>query len=1249
MLPESSSNDHSHAAENSDVRTRILTIVLIYAAFGSLWILLSDKAVEWLLRDPARITLASTLKGWAFVAITSILLYGLMGRLIKRPAAPSAPGASLRPMVLPLALIIVAIAAISASGIAYTLIRHKDKQVARLQAIADLKTQQIAEWLGERYSDARFVHANRFWGALYSRWHEDGAAASGDLLRKRLRQFRKYNFFQSALVLDNHAGFLWSTLEKNVIVDTVLKQACLMAIRDNRVTQIGPYRSGTGVLHMDFIAPLPHEDGHAGAIVVLRVNPAGYLFPILQTSPAAKDSSEILLFRGDADQVLYLNELRFMPDTAARFHMPVADRKLAAAKILRRPAGMTGLVEGLDYRGVPVIAVVKGVEGTDWYLMAKLDRSDLYAEAVPDLLWIALAGLLALFVTTTSAYLFRQRQQLAASLRERKIQDERLQALLLLDTISNSSTDVIFAKDLQGRYLLFNREAARVLGTKAQEVLGKDDRQLFPPGQAALIMANDREVMSGGRCLTFQEELTTADGDISFMATKGPLHDPEGKVIGLFGISRDVSEIRRAEKERQLTVDFLRLVNESRDVNGLLRTAAKFFRQQAGCEAVGVRLGEKEGFPYREIQGFPAGTITAESALCHDEGNNPSSGVCLCRSIIQGRTDFPEPYYTRNGSFWTNSLTQMLDVTRSLNLTAHTLGRCKRAGFESMALIPLRMGDKGIGLLQMNDRREGLFSPEDMALWERLTGYLSVALAKIHAETSRRESEALLRAIIDNAASMIWFKDLKGRFLIVNRYAEHVLGKPADQIMGRTLFELFPQDLAQAWADNDGLVIAAGEAAETEETAMIEGEPRIFLSVRFPVRDPEGAIYGLGAICTDITERKKLEAEQASVQARLGQSQKMEALGTLAGGIAHDFNNILGIILGFTEIAFEDAAKSRSVRESLAEVLKASNRAKDLVQQILAFSRRGEPEKKTVRIGLIVREVLKMLRASLPATIEIRQAVDSRASVLADPTQIHQVLMNLCANAAHAMRAGGGILEIGLTDIRLKADDIPAHWDSQPGPYVQLTVKDNGEGISEGILDRIFDPFFTTKELGAGTGLGLSVVHGIVKSHGGAIEVKGSPGAGTTFVILLPAIEPVTENESPPPAHPAGGRERILVVDDEPALGHALRQMLERLGYEVDYRTSSIEALEVFKHSRRDRFFDLVITDMTMPGLTGMDLARELVKLQPGIPVLLCTGFSEKINAGQVKSLGIRRVLMKPMSMRLLAESIRDVLDQGAR
>ena len=397
-------------------------------------------------------------------------------------------------------------------------------------------------------------------------------------------------------------------------------------------------------------------------------------------------------------------------------------------------------------------------------------------------------------------------------------------------------------------------------------------------------------------------------------------------------------------------------------------------------------------------------------------------------------------------------------------------------------------------------------------------------------------------------------------------------------------------------------------------------------------------------VLTDITEHKLMQEEKAALESRLQQAQKMEAIGTLAGGIAHDFNNILSAVIGYSELAMDEAPRGSILYRNLQEVFRAGSRAKDLVKQILTFSRQADQERKPVLVKLICMEALKFLRASLPASIKIRQEIKSEALAMADPTQIHQVLMNLCTNAGHAMRDKGGILELKLRDVKLEADQTAAYPELTPGAYLELTVSDTGHGIPPTIMERIFDPFFTTKGKGEGTGMGLAVVHGIVGSFGGAITVSSQPDKGSSFRIYLPAVErdplPVPLAEEPI----STGTEHILFVDDEKAIVNIGQQLLQSLGYKITTRTSSIEALELFR--RRADCFDLVITDMTMPNMSGDKLAGELIRIRPDIPVILCTGYSSRISPEQALVLGIRAFVSKPVLKKEYAETIRKVLDE---
>ena len=403
-----------------------------------------------------------------------------------------------------------------------------------------------------------------------------------------------------------------------------------------------------------------------------------------------------------------------------------------------------------------------------------------------------------------------------------------------------------------------------------------------------------------------------------------------------------------------------------------------------------------------------------------------------------------------------------------------------------------------------------------------------------------------------------------------------------------------------------------------------------------PIRSGSGMLHGTVVVFRDITTQRHLEAQ-------LRETQKMEAIGTLAGGIAHDFNNILQIIIGFTELAQCDVAQASPAWQSLQQVLTAGRRAAELVHQILTFSRHHAPQRQPLRLHLLMHETLRLLRAALPSTIDIRTFLNTTSgTVLANPTQLQQVLMNLTNNAAYAMRTTGGVLEVHLDEVDLTLHGAVASPPLPPGPYLRLMIRDTGVGMTPEVMARIFEPFFTTKGVGEGTGLGLAVVYGIISRHGGTITVASTPGQGTTFTIYLPRVAetPLVMDrlaESLPT-----GTERLLFVDDEDALSTLARETLARLGYDVTVSTSSLDALAAFRATPRR--FDLVITDQTMPAMTGEILARELRQIRPDIPIILCTGYSPLMDAEHAAVLGIDAFLLKPVAPGALAHTIRQVL-----
>ena len=518
--------------------------------------------------------------------------------------------------------------------------------------------------------------------------------------------------------------------------------------------------------------------------------------------------------------------------------------------------------------------------------------------------------------------------------------------------------------------------------------------------------------------------------------------------------------------------------------------------------------------------------------------------------------------------------------------------------------------------------------------------------------TERKRAEEALRKSEEKfaflfRASPIWIalnEMSSGKYLEVNQAFEKITGFQREEVIGKTSIEL------GLWPNPED---------RERSIAMLENKDSLYdYEVRFRMRNGEyrdflwsvEKIQLNGLDCTvnvlrDITEEKAAEIVKKNLETQLRQAQKLEAIGTLAGGIAHDFNNILAALLGYTELALLDVSKGTPLEENLEEIRNSGFRARDLVQQILAFSRKSEEKRRPIKVTSIIKEALRMLRASIPTIIEIRQKLDAKNDIVnADPTQIHQIMMNLCTNAAQSMK-DGGILEINLNEIMLHSEFTLSHSKLDPGAYLKLTVSDTGEGIPLELMNRIFDPYFTTKEKGSGTGLGLAVVHGIVTSLDGNINVKSELEKGTVFEIYLPKFNAdYIEKDDIEDFIMTTGSERILFVDDEKSIINVVGKMLKRLDYKVTPCTGSKEALSKFQEN--PNAFDLVITDMTMPNMTGDQLARELLKIRPDIPIILCTGYSERITEEEAKDMGIKAFVMKPLSLKDIARTIRNVLDE---
>jgi PAS domain S-box-containing protein len=525
-----------------------------------------------------------------------------------------------------------------------------------------------------------------------------------------------------------------------------------------------------------------------------------------------------------------------------------------------------------------------------------------------------------------------------------------------------------------------------------------------------------------------------------------------------------------------------------------------------------------------------------------------------------------------------------------------------------------------------------------------------------HLEETLRNSEEKFRFLAEKMADIVWTIDRDFRTTYVSPSIEKVLGFTPEERKQQSLEEMITPDslqkvqemfLRELQRDEEGTADPDRSVTIEIEYCRKDGASVWMENIVKAIRGPGGEIIGMHGVSRDITERKIAEKEKTKLQSQLRQAHKMEAIGTLTGGIAHDFNNILGIIIGNTELALDDVPEWNPAHFNLEEIKTAVLRAKGVVSQLLGFIRKTDIKRQPIHIIPVIKDSLKFLRSTITTNIDIRQNIQNTTdTVHADSTQIHQLIINLCTNASQAMDETGGILDIGIQNVVLDENSASV-LDPEliTGNYVKVTVSDTGHGIAPEIIQRIFDPYFTTREVGKGSGLGLSVVHGIVKSHKGAISVDSRPGKGTSFSVFFPvtnenvAIESKTVEELP------AGNERILFVDDEISIVNTAKQILERLGYWVETKMSPVEALAIFRSNPDE--FDLVITDMAMPQMTGDRLVKEILNIRPEMPVILCTGFSEKISEEKAKALGIKAFALKPLVKTDFAVIVRKVMDEG--
>ncbi len=883
-----------------------------------------------------------------------------------------------------------------------------------------------------------------------------------------------------------------------------------------------------------------------------------------------------------------------------------------AQPMRRALSGHSGTMVGLDYQGREVLAAYEPVAILDLGIVAKIDLWEIRAPFIR-------AGTLALLVTllvslgTTLLFIRIMRpiisrleahaRHLEKSVSDLEKSEERSRRLI------ERNPDTVLVLDGKGEILFANPASEKLLGRKREALTGL---HLGLPS----IGAEFAEISVGG-----------SDGveKTAEMRSQTILWgDQDAHIVSL----RDVTERKTAEERIRVLNEALKAI---RDVNKLItrekkpgpliQKACGILKSPKRFPGVWIALLDQEG-SVTEV--FQEGMGDRFHALRERlvRGNFPR---CV-RKALHGT----DPVLVKKGPDSCDDCPLGKDLTE-----------------DGALVVPLVQNGRLYGVLVLKAAFGIAADEENQSLYREAADDIAFALRSIEIEEKQgafrealRQSEARFRLLVENAPVGILVVDKDRTMRDFNEKGMEILSSISrvatfDNLMSNPF-------LLRAGISGDiEACFESGRAESHERPCGTENGGKVVVRYYLaPMLDGEKSVSAVQLIMEDISETRSLESQ-------LRQAQKMEAIGTLAGGIAHDFNNILAGILGYSQLVMTDLPEDAAIFPSLQQIFMAGQRARDLVKQILMFSRQAETEPVPLKPHLIVKEAIKLLRSTIPTTIDIRQYVfTDTGMIMADPTQMHQVIMNLSTNAYQSMQESGGTLEITLKNVQVAHGDVLLNVSSdlRPGAYVRLTVKDTGKGIPTETLEHIFDPYFTTKKKGEGTGLGLAVVHGIVADCGGCIMVQSEEGAGATFDVFFPRLEKNGDAAKAQAGSPIqGGDERILMVDDEEPIALLGKQMLEKLGYNVLVSVGSLEAFDRFKADPDG--FDLMITDMTMPGMRGDELALAVKKIRPGFPVVICTGYSDFMNEEKAKALGLEGFLMKPLERDALGRIVRDVLD----
>ncbi len=1197
--------------------SRIIRVVLIYAVFASGWILFSDLLVTSVLSDPQAIHRASTVKGWVFVGVTSLLLWGLLRRLTRSGAAGVAPAetlpglASWRSLVLPLVLLSIGVVALGYLSFLFIVKQHRAEEYRRIEAIADLKVGQLAMWVNERQSDALVIERNAGLGELLARWQRDNDGRARASLLSSIEAIRgTYRYAQAALV-DADGKVVLKTGGDLVPASQLLDAARRAATRPDGPAPIrflgDPGNQGSLPVTLDFLGRLSMPEAGRAVAVILQADPAVFLYESLKRWPVPSDSAETLLLQRENGKLRLVSPLRHPPSPPFGQQMPLDDRDTLSARIASGPAALGVPIEAEDYRGVPVVGMAREVPGTDWVLVVKIDASEIKAPTSGYIWSIALAAGFALLSIGVAAVLLSQRRALVIARERDERQTRQLRELRLLDAIANGSTDAIFAKDQEGRYLFANREVARIMGTTPTGLMGQIDDSFFPPAEAAAIRRQDRVVMETDSVATWEEALTTAHGTLIFQTTKGPLHDETGKVLGVFGIARDITELRHDEQAlREREEIFSAIVSQAADGIVLLDTETLRFVEfnDAACQGLGYSREAFAALTALDIQA----TLTPEQV----------------KSVIR----------------------DLVEHKGGLNVDHQH--RCADGSCREVELS---------------------YRPIEIRGRQYLAGVWRDTTEKRHAA----EQLVKLSLAVEQSPASVIITDTRGCIEYVNRAFERTSGYTCDEAIGRQVGFVKsgltpPETYTALWT-----ALKAGQPWEGEFiNRRKNGEERVEFARVSPIFRDGGEVTHYLSIQQDITERKQVEAELARYHDQLEQrvaertrqleetnlilsqrSAELEeakeqsdaanrAKSAFLANMSHEIRTPMNAIIGLTHLLRRSVA-DQEAQVRLQKVSDAAGHLLTIINDILDLSK-IEAGKLTLddvnfRLEDVVRKACALVadRACQKGLELVVDMGDVPDRLRGDATRLGQMLLNYLGNAVK-------FTEQGVILLSARIDE-----ENDDSVLLRFEVIDTGIGIEPEVRQRLFKPFeqadgSTTRRFG-GTGLGLAITSHLARLMGGQAGVDSEPGRGSNFWLTARLVKGATSvwRTRPLPALHA------LVVDDLAASRQVLGSMLTTLGMRVASTDCGADALTQVKSAvAAGDPYDLVLVDDGMPGMDGSMVVAQIgqLRLSPAPRCILLTVGDSLGKREEARACGASGVIAKPVSFSDLHDAIQSRFNQ---